>query len=163
MVVAGALAETFRFDILARSMEQIPELEVGCVLRIHNMRIETWQGAVDGRVYSGASVTSVLGEPGQPIRPLSVKRERELKWTVEDNKRVEELRQWWHRRHQPSVTPTIGELTGQAAVSLVARVVAIYQASPGKSWPLFLTHFLLRPSPKARGRHQLQPEFCGVL
>ena len=29
MVGLGGLADTFRFDILAASMEQIPELEVG--------------------------------------------------------------------------------------------------------------------------------------
>lgn len=92
-------------------MEQIPELEVGAVLRIHNMRyivvlfyhlktihnmirVEKWNGVFDGRVYSGSSVTSVLGEVGQLVEPMCHKRGVEMKWLEADNRKVEELRRW---------------------------------------------------------------------
>ena len=84
----------FRFDILASSMEQIPDLEVGAVLRIHNMRVENWNGVFDGRVYSGSSVTSVLGGVGESVKPMCHKRGPEMKWVEADNRRVEELRRW---------------------------------------------------------------------
>ena len=83
-----------RFDILASSMEQIPELEVGAVLRIHNMRVEKWNGVFDGRVYSGSSVTSVLGGVGETVVPMCHKRGPEMKWVEADDRKVEELRRW---------------------------------------------------------------------
>ena len=73
-------------------MEQIPELEVGAVLRIHNMRVEKWNGIFDGRVYSGSSVTSVLGGVGEAVEPMCHKRGPDMKWVEADNRKVEELR-----------------------------------------------------------------------
>ena len=75
-------------------MEQIPELEVGAVLRIHNMRVEKWNEVFDGRVYSGSSVTSVLGGLGEAVNPMCYKRGPEMKWVEADNRKVEELRRW---------------------------------------------------------------------
>ena len=75
-------------------MEQIPELEVGAVLRIHNMRVEKWNGVFDGRVYSGSSVTSVLGGVGEAVKPMCHKRGPEMKWVEADDRKVEEVRRW---------------------------------------------------------------------
>ena len=75
-------------------MEQIPELEVGAVLRVDNMRVEKWNGVFDGRVYSGSSVTSVLGGVGEAVKPMCHKRGPEMKWVEADKRRIEELRRW---------------------------------------------------------------------
>merc|ERR1740128_667575 len=59
--VAGDLREHFKFDILTDSMDQMPDLVVGSVLRIHHMVVEVFNERADGRVFSGTCVTSVGG------------------------------------------------------------------------------------------------------
>ena len=106
-------------------------VEVQGVSRIHNMRIERWNGSLDGRVYSGASVTSVLGPAGAAVRPACAK--RDFTWTEEDNRRVEELRAWWGRRHAPPPAHTaLEEVAAGATVTLRCRVVAVHRASLGR-------------------------------
>jgi len=133
MVVCGDLADSFRFDILASSMEQIPELEVGAVLRIHNMRVEKWNGVFDGRVYSGSSVTSVLGGVGEAVKPMCHKRGLEMKWVEADNRKIEELRRWWADRQNPrKVSDTsISSLKDETPSALNCRVANIHSAPSG--------------------------------
>ena len=52
----GFLREHFKFDFLSDSMEQVPMLEVGAVLRIHHMVVE---------VFSGRQYVTVLEDGGQ--------------------------------------------------------------------------------------------------
>ena len=63
--------EHFKFDILADSMEQMPELVVGSVLRIHHLVVEVFNGVPDGRVYSGPCVTLVQEGVGDIITPCT--------------------------------------------------------------------------------------------
>jgi len=133
MVVCGDLANSFRFDILASSMEQIPELEVGAVLRIHNMRVEKWNGVFDGRVYSGSSVTSVLGGVGEAVKPMCHKKGPEMKWVEADNRKIEELRRWWADRQNPRkvLGASISSLAAETPSSLSCRVSRIHSAPSG--------------------------------
>jgi len=133
MVVCGDLTNSFRFDILASSMEQIPELEVGAVLRIHNMRVEKWNGAFDGRVYSGSSVTSVLGDTGEPVKPMCYKQGPDMKWVEADNRKVEDLRRWWADKQTSKKTAetSISSLDAAETISLKCRVADLYSAPSG--------------------------------
>jgi len=133
MVVCGDLTNSFRFDILASSMEQIPELEVGAVLRIHNMRVEKWNGVFDGRVYSGSSVTSVLGHTGEPVKPMCYKQGPDMKWVEADNRKVEDLRRWWADKQTSKKTAetSISSLDAAETISLKCRVADLYSAPSG--------------------------------
>ena len=72
----GDLREYFKFDILSDSMEQVPVLEVGAVLRINHMVVEVFSGRPDGRVFSGHCVTVVEGGVGDTIRPINTRKGR---------------------------------------------------------------------------------------
>ena len=114
-------------------MEQIPELEVGAVLRIHNMRVEKWNGVFDGRVYSGSSVTSVLGETGEPVKPMCYKQGPDMKWVEADNRKVEDLRRWWADKQTSKKTAetSISSLDAAETLSLKCRVADLYSAPSG--------------------------------
>ena len=130
-------------------MEQIPELEVGAVLRIHNMRVEKWNGVFDGRVYSGSSVTSVLGGVGEVVKPMCHKRGLEMKWVEADNRNVEELRRclkpfsrttnsminhrWWADRQNPRRVSdiSISFLDAEIPYNLKCRVADVHSAHSG--------------------------------
>ena len=114
-------------------MEQIPELEVGAVLRIHNMRVEKWNGAFDGRVYSGSSVTSVLGDTGEPVKPMCYKQGPNMKWVEADNRKVEDLRRWWADKQTSKKTAetSISSLDAAETISLKCRVADLYSAPSG--------------------------------
>ena len=114
-------------------MEQIPELEVGAVLRIHNMRVEKWNGVFDGRVYSGSSVTSVLGDAGEPVKPMCYKQGPDMKWVEADNRKVEDLRRWWADKQTSKKTAetSISSLDAAETLSLKCRVADLYSAPSG--------------------------------
>jgi len=92
----GDLSETYRFSILAGSMENIPPLSTGSVLRIHHMMAEIFNGTSDGRVYDGRSVVVVEGTVGEDIKPISTKDDLgELVWSRSDEERVKQLRKFY--------------------------------------------------------------------
>jgi len=122
---SGDLRENYKFDILADSMEQVPVLVVGAVLRIHHMVVEVFNGIPDGRVYSGHCVTVVEGGVGQSIKPSSTKKE-DLNWGQEDDWRVEELRNWSKNNNVDDLmVRTIEEIVNECTTSLSCRVVTI--------------------------------------
>ena len=57
-------------------------------------RLVTVTEAQSLAVYSGSSVTSVLGGVGEVVEPMCHKRGPEMKWVEADNKKVEELRRY---------------------------------------------------------------------
>ena len=110
----GDLREYFKFDILSDSMEQVPVLEVGAVLRINHMVVEVFSGRPDGRVFSGHCVTVVEGGVGDTIRPINTRKGEDMKWGEEDDKRVIELRRWLNGRMMVDTRKvrTIEEIVG---------------------------------------------------
>ena len=71
------------------------------------MTVEVFLGKSDGRVFSGSCVTTVSGGPGDPITPecsmtrVSSRGTRDVAWTGEDDRRVEQLREMWASKHVP--------------------------------------------------------------
>ena len=110
----GDLREYFKFDILSDSMEQVPVLEVGSVLRINHMVVEVYSGRPDGRVFSGHCVTVVEGGVGDTIRPINTRKGEDMKGGEEDDKRVIELGRWLNGRMMVDTRKvrTIEEIVG---------------------------------------------------
>ena len=132
LVITGDLREHFKFDILADSMEQMPDLKVGNIMRIHHMVVEVFNGKADGRVFSGGCVTTVAGGTDRAIVPQCAAArggEREIVWAGEDDARVEQLREMWAgqiseaRRLEDIVTACVSRVT--------CRVVAVFTC-PGQ-------------------------------
>ena len=90
------------------------------------MSVEVFNGKADGRVYSGSCVTTVQGGVGEPIVPScpATRGTRDITWTGEDDKRVEQLRLMWAgqevevRKLEDIVTECVSRVTG--------RVMAVY-------------------------------------
>ena len=123
--VAGDLRENFKFDILTDSFEQMPELVVGSVMRIHHMTVEEFNGRRDGRVYSGHCVTVVEGDPGQVIAPRSTatRAGKDLVWEEEDRVRVEQLRDFWAGTRV--VERSLEDIKDSCVSSVFCRLVSV--------------------------------------
>jgi hypothetical protein len=77
--------------------EDFPPFCVGNVVRIHNMKVEAYNGFITGKVFEAASITVIPGTVGDPMRPVSTA--SKLSFSEFDQSKVEELRQWWKDLH----------------------------------------------------------------
>ena len=88
---------------------------MGSVLRIHHMVVEVFNERADGRVFSGACVTTVSGGPDTgivPECPGARSEGKEITWGHKDDLRVEQLRSMWEG--EASEARRVEEITGQA-------------------------------------------------
>ena len=132
LVITGDLREHFKFDILADSMEQMPDLKVGNIMRIHHMVVEVFNGKADGRVFSGGCVTTVAGGTDRAIVPQCAAArggEREIVWAGEDDARVEQLRAMW--AGQISEARRLEDIVAACVSRVTCRVVAVFTC-PGQ-------------------------------
>jgi hypothetical protein len=77
--------------------EDFPPFCVGNVVRIHNMKVEAYNGFITGKVFEAASITVIPGTVKDPMRPVSTA--SKLSFSEFDQSKVEELRQWWKDLH----------------------------------------------------------------
>ena len=73
---------------------------VGDVVRIHNMKVEAYNGFMTGKVFEASAITVVQGQVGDPMRPISSA--PKLSFSEFDRSKVDEMRQWWKELLPPS-------------------------------------------------------------
>ena len=101
--------------------------QVGSVLRIHHMVVEVFNDRADGRVFSGACVTTVSGGPDTgivPECPGARSGGKEVTWGHEDDLRVEQLRSMW--TGEVSEARCFEEITGECLSRVTGRVLGVY-------------------------------------
>ncbi|XP_023325391.1 uncharacterized protein LOC111699066 isoform X2 [Eurytemora carolleeae] len=121
---------SFKFDILTSYMNEIPVIQAGSILRIHNLVVEVFMGIPDGRVFNALSVTSVNGGVDDPVITESGKPEGELIWKPTDTTRVEQLRLWYSNRNKGKcVDRLLEDIKEQCIFNLYCRVSSIRDIS----------------------------------
>ena len=96
------------------------------------MVVEVFNERADGRVFSGACVTSVGGGPDTgivPECPGARSGGKEVTWGHEDDVRVEQLRSMW--TGEASEPRKIEEITGECLSRVTGRVMGVYTC-PGQ-------------------------------
>ena len=90
------------------------------------MQVEVFNGKPDGRVYSGSCVTTVQGGGGKPIVPAcpGSRGSKEITWTGEDDKRVEQLRLMW--AGQEVEARKLEDIVTECVSRVACRVMAVY-------------------------------------
>ena len=124
----------FQFSLLGRDYDDFPPLAKGAVIRIHHMKVETYNGAATGRVFDPRGVVLIRGNPGDPIEPET--RHPNLKFTQEDRQMVVDLRAWWalevRRRHiqasnglSQTMTRKMQDITEETVFDLYCKVLGL--------------------------------------
>lgn len=95
----------FQFSILCKNYDEFPKgVEVGSVLRIHNMVLQRWNGAWNGRVYSGNCVT-VMSNGLDPADQSEGPQNNDPEISATERAKVEELHRWWRDKVSVGSTP----------------------------------------------------------
>ena len=90
---AGGYSD-YQFSILGHFMNHFVPIKVGCVLRIHGMIIESYNGIYNGRVYDPRGVVVIT--PNEENGELKLDGNSEgFDFSESDEKRAKELLTWW--------------------------------------------------------------------
>ena len=86
MRVEEGKISSFSLHILARDLEHIPKLQVGCVVRVLKVKVEMVRGVAEGHIYRGANVTSVCGGLEMNVGPRNILPLADLGWGEGDSR-----------------------------------------------------------------------------
>ncbi|XP_063228253.1 uncharacterized protein LOC134534115 isoform X2 [Bacillus rossius redtenbacheri] len=134
---AHSVTKPFDLYIYYSHGEVAPKIEKHQVLRAHRVKVEAFNGSLDGRVFKSADIVTVGSDVENAGSWCSAA--KSFEWTAKDKARVQELYAWmeaqpWHS-HPPSNHPVqhmLEDIKGPGLIKVYCKIVAVRKSRDGE-------------------------------